>query len=325
MTMLVCRICSNSIDNKLFTIKEMMIGLKNSFEYIECSNCGCFQIREYPVNIAQYYPKEYYSFEKRKIHKHPPWKRFLKSHRARYFLQERDFLGRFLSIINPEPEYIKWLRLAEVNLESRIMEIGCGSGATLIKLNEEGFINLSGIDPFLEDDIIYENAVAVRKATIYDLNEKYDLILMNHSFEHMPQPLKVFKKISQALEDSGGILIRMPVAGSFAWRQYGVNWVQIDAPRHFYIHTEKSLKILAENSGFILKNTVYDSGSFQFWGSEQYKKGIPLNDRMSYLKNPDNSIFTKEQIDCFKKKATELNFSSQGDQACFYLYKRNLS
>ena len=145
--------------------------------------------------------------------------------------------------------------------------------------------------------------------------------MLNHSFEHMPEPLQVLNKLYLLLNPDKYLLIRIPVAGSYSWRKYGVNWVALDAPRHFFLHTKKSIKILAEKVGFKLVDIIFDSTDYQFWGSEQYLNDIPLRDSRSYYENPNSSIFSKKQIKEFKAKAIELNKNNDGDCACFYLYK----
>ena len=54
-----CPICDNDKENKSFFIKEMQQGLREEFEYIECSNCGCLFIKEIPENISKYYDINY--------------------------------------------------------------------------------------------------------------------------------------------------------------------------------------------------------------------------------------------------------------------------
>ncbi len=66
---------------------------------------------------------------------------------------------------------------------------------------------------------------------------------------------------------------------------------------------------------------AYDSTAFQFWGSEQYVRDIPLSDHRSYYVNPDRSIFTEKQMADYAACAAELNAHSRGDQAVFYLRK----
>jgi predicted SAM-dependent methyltransferase len=137
----------------------------------------------------------------------------------------------------------------------------------------------------------------------------------------MAQPLEVLKKINELLKPNDYAIIRIPVASSFAWRHYGVNWVALDAPRHLFSHTIKSMQILSKKAGFIVADIDYDSTERQFIISELYSRDIALKDSNAYLKNPRTPIFSKRQIEAFKAKADELNVKGDGDQACFYLHK----
>jgi hypothetical protein len=61
---MICKICGNIEENKVFEIREMMFGFRDEFTYFECSKCGCLQIAEIPINMEKYYPSNYYSFQK---------------------------------------------------------------------------------------------------------------------------------------------------------------------------------------------------------------------------------------------------------------------
>ena len=178
-----------------------------------------------------------------------------------------------------------------------------------------------GVDPFIKESIFYRNGVKILKKHIFELEGSFDCIISNHSFEHMPQPLNVLKKFYELLKPDRYVLIRIPVAASYAWRHYGVNWVALDAPRHLFLHTVRSIQLLSKQAGFEVVEIEFDSTEFQFLGSEFYLRNIPLKDRSLYLKNSQNSIFSKKQIQEFKNKAVQLNAANDGDQACFYLYK----
>jgi len=77
--------------------------------------------------------------------------------------------------------------------------------------------------------------------------------------------------------------------------------------------------VLAKQAGWEILQVVYDSTAFQFWGSEQYQRDIPLLDPRSYQVNPAASIFTRADIAAFESRARKLNEDGRGDQACFYL------
>ncbi len=318
----ICKICNNVSNNKSYIVQEMMFGYRDKFEYFECAKCGCLQIKEALTNPTKYYPKDYYSFQGLNYSRPNFFKRFRRHQRARYWLYEKNLIGILLSIGRKKPHYFDWLRMSKVKFESKILDIGCGGGGLLLELAKYGFSNLTGIDPFIRDDIHYENSVRIFKKSIFELEGQFDFIMLHDSFEHMQEPLAVFKELYLRLETKGCILIKTPVSGCFAWRKYGVDWVQLDVPRHLFLHTPKSIQILAEQTGLELRNITFDSTAFQFWGSEQYRRDIPLRDSKSYYVSPQASIFSERQIKDFDSAAVELNKKAEGDSACFYLYKR---
>jgi 2-polyprenyl-3-methyl-5-hydroxy-6-metoxy-1,4-benzoquinol methylase len=107
------------------------------------------------------------------------------------------------------------------------LDVGCGYGKLLLRMKRDGFLNLTGVDPYIEEDIHYRNGVKVFKKQIFELTEQYDLIMSHHSLEHMAQPLEVLKKIYELLKPKKYAIIRIPVASSYSWRHYGVNWVAL--------------------------------------------------------------------------------------------------
>ena len=56
-----CRTCGAALLERPVLTKEMMFGTRETFEYHECSGCGCLQIAEYPADIARHYPSGYAS------------------------------------------------------------------------------------------------------------------------------------------------------------------------------------------------------------------------------------------------------------------------
>ena len=319
---MICKICGNSENNKKFRIKEMMFGFRDEFTYFECSKCGCLQIAKIPRNIGKYYPSNYYSFKKGESNNFI--KQFLKRKRGDYVLFKKGLIGKVIYWKYPDPLFDMIGKIG-INYNSRILDVGCGAGNLLYSLREIGFKNLVGVDPYIDKDVM-DRDVKILKKTIHELpdNQKFDLIIFNHSFEHIPDQLETLLKVRKILSEKGVCLIRMPIKTEYIWNRYGVNWVQIDAPRHFFIHTLKSFELLAEKSGLLIQDVIFDSTEFQFWGSEQYKGDIPLTAENSYSVNPKKSIFTKKQIREFKKMANELNRNKQGDQACFYLMRSGI-
>lgn len=313
-----CEICDNEELNEILKIKEMMYGTGEIFDYLKCGNCGCLQIVKIPENIEKYYLNEnYYSFETK--NELSPLISFIINKRDEYYLLKKSYLGRLISIEYPD-DFFSILGGLNLNYNSKILDVGCGSGKFLFHLKELKFRQLMGIDPHLDNEIITD-ALIIKKKTLDQLpnKQKFDLILFSHSFEHMKDPLETLTKVRNILAEKGKCIIQMPVKTEYIWNKYGVDWVQIDAPRHFFVYTINSFEILVKNAGLKLQKTVFDSTQFQFWGSEQYKRNIPLESKNSYKNNPKKSIFTKEQMKRFENKSKELNKKSLGDQAIFIL------
>jgi len=300
----------------------MMFGFRDKFNYLECGRCGCLSLINVPANLSRYYPDNYYSFTE-VAYKHNPFKIFLKKQLIKFRVyKQNNLLGKFLSKFYPDnEEFYQWFEKIKLPLTAHVLDAGCGSGNLLLKLRKSGFINVEGIDPFIAKDIHYPGGVTISKKSLDQVTGQYDLIIFNHSFEHMPDPEGVLKKTLALLQKGGCALVRVPVAGTYAWKTYGVNWVQLDAPRHLFLHTISSMKLLSERVGFNRMDYVFDSRDFQFWGSEQYLKDIPLRDPRSYAELYDESLFSKQQMKEFAEKAEELNKANDGDAATFYLFK----
>ena len=137
------------------------------------------------------------------------------------------------------PEYIRSLA-GRIDLDSRILDYGSGRGDLLRTLRVFGFRSLTGADKFIKDDISFGDVKIYRRG-LDDLKPAFDLVMLHHSFEHLPDPQNALAGIRRLLSSDGTALIRIPVV-SFAWEKYGVNWVQLDPPRSpFFLYTEQGV------------------------------------------------------------------------------------
>ena len=312
MSGLKCKICGNESGNELIVLQERQLGLGDRFEYIVCSDCKCIQIRNIPDNMNRYYPADYYAFDEPQFPSKLNWFNFfLKKSLIRFYMGYTDPVGFVLSKKFPHP--FPWIRKRELDLNSRILDVGTGSGRKLLSLARSGFRDLTGIDPFIPGDIIHENGVRILRKNISEAEGEYDLITLHHSFEHMPDPHEVVKHIDRLLANNGTAVIRIPVADCHAWHLYGEFWVGLDAPRHFFIHTRKSIEILLKSTNLTIDEVVYDSGPLQFIRSEKYRMGLTMT-------APDD-MFTEEQLAFYSQEAEKLNREGNGDMACFYIKK----
>lgn len=315
----ICKICFHENNTEEYVLKEMMFGTREEFKYFKCSNCGCLQIKDFPDNIQKYYPPDYLFFPSQT---RTGIKEFLYNKREQYLFRRNSLLGKLMALIFGIPENDLWLSELKLKIDDHILEVGCGKGDLLNKFKYAGYRNLIGVDPYIERDMNNGPNLNIFKKSIFQLeNPQFDLIMFHHSFEHLDYPHKIFERINELIKQNGTVLIRVPLIDSYAWEYFKTDWVQLDPPRHYFLHTIKSMNHLANQHGFIISKIIYDSTAFQFIGSEQYKSNIPLMSASSFFQGAGSTEFNKEKVKFYQRKAAHLNKVHKGDTASFFLNK----
>ena len=309
-----CRICGNNEGNRLHTAREMAFGLREPFTYLECGGCGCVQLLEIPSDMAKYYPPGYYSLQP-----HGTIKTLMRRRWSAHAFGKKNLVGWFVAYAFFAHRPMLAVKRVNPSKSARILDVGCGRGYLLQDLAMLGFTNLTGADPFVEQDLNYESGVKVFKRGLPELEGQFDLIMLHHSFEHMDKPAAIVGQIAARLAPGGKVILGIPVASSFAWKHYGVNWVNLDAPRHFFLHTFKSIELLASKADLKIEQIVHEGNDEQFWGSEQFANDIPSNDPRSLGASTFRRFARWGKIRECRAKAAELNSRGEGDLVCFHL------
>jgi hypothetical protein len=311
-----CRVCgADASSSASHLVPEMMFGTREEFEYFECPACGCLQISRVPENLSAHYPPGYYSYsiESR-------WKIWLKGQRLLHDIGRRTMFGARMSRIYGPDVCSRAVRRGAIGENDPILDVGGGNGAHLRPLRAAGFRNLLCVDPFVQQEVC-EDGLAVRRMRLQDVQGRFRLIMMHHSFEHMPDPHDILSAAAERLTEDGLLLVRIPVLG-YGWREYGISWIELDAPRHLFLHTRSSFEQLATRLSLEVLDVSFDSTELEIWGSEQYRRGIPHMSPESYEVDRSRSIFTAEDIIGFRRKMARLNAAGESGRAAFILRRR---
>ncbi len=314
----VCHLCGHSGSHEVFPVREMMQGLREVFDYTRCPSCGSLQLASPPADLSKYYADNYYSFNVQAKPRYSRVERWLKHARARHGMGKPNLVGAVMVRLKGKWPYFEWFQKAGLTFQSRILDVGCGKGDHLLRLASDGFTALAGADPFVPEDFSPVDGVRIHKKTVHEMEGSFDCVFSSHSFEHMPDPQGDLKRMGQLVTGGGVVLIVVPVADCWAWQQYGVNWFQIDAPRHVSVPSHRGMEILAAGAGLVLESAIYCSTESQMVFSEFYARDIPLVEATPELVAKH---YSAEAIAALHTQSLALNAEGRGDQACFILRK----
>jgi SAM-dependent methyltransferase len=323
-----CRVCVSTGPHRTITVREMYYGTRELFRYYSCTACDTLQIVDVleGEDLARHYPRKYYSYN---VSTQSGIFRWLTTQQDRFELHTGGRLvGALIAALPPgvrsligtrdaSGDVVRMLGQLTLQRDARILDVGCGGGALLDRLARVGFTNLSGADPFIEADGKTPLGVPLVKRYMNEVTGEFDLIMFNHSLEHVPDPVATLKAAHERLAAGGICLVRLPTTSSEAWTIYGADWCLIDAPRHTVIPSRQGMALAADTVGLRLEKTFDDSNSSQFFGSEAYRRDIALpeiNGLRDIFQN-----FGLKRMWGWEKRAESLNRLGRGDQAGFVL------
>ena len=136
---------------------------------------------------------------------------------------------------------------------SKLVEVGCGKGAFLKIVREDGYFDYSGFDTAYEggDEKIHSRYLAEKD------NVDADVVVLRHTLEHIQSPHLFLKFLKGVFSEDASIFIEVP---QFAWIEK--NKVLIDFTyEHVNYFSTKSLCSLFSN---VLSFGDFFGGQYQF-------------------------------------------------------------
>jgi len=163
-------------------------------------------------------------------------------------------LGMVLSWIGPIREMVE-LGVMFLNGQKRgkLLDVGCGSGAFLVKMKELGW-DVVGVEPDrLAVKVAREHfGLSVYEGVLEEVGlpeNEFDAITMNHVIEHLYDPIATFKECRRVLKPGGRLVAITPNIESLGARLFGEVWRGWEIPRHLYPFSPSTLQTLAEKAG----------------------------------------------------------------------------
>lgn len=163
--------------------------------------------------------------------------------------------------------------------KGKLLELGCGSGATLKLFSEWGW-QAQGLD---FDAQAVNNAQAkgltVNHGDIFSQHfpdNHFDAIFSSHVVEHVPDPLALLEESFRILKPKGIFVAVMPNSDSKLHRQFKASWRELDPPRHLHIFNPQSLRRMTDKTRFKsidIKTSNYSAAGVWFMSYKIAKHG----------------------------------------------------
>lgn len=191
-----------------------------------------------------------------------------------------------------------------IGKEAKILDYGCGLGLFSIPFVLNGFTNYKGVD-LGEDYIdhgknlgfnIYQNSIDDLIAN----NEKFDLVIMHHVLEHIPDINEFLSKVKLVLNDGGKFFIAVPGLINLPLAYDLLDFFQFP---HCWSFTRSSLNKLLSKHGFseIIGNEDIHS-LFKLNGEMEAINSYNESDKIiSYLSKIERSYQFRHVINLMRK------------------------
>lgn len=150
--------------------------------------------------------------------------------------------------------------------KGKVLDIGCSNGVFLDIFKKHGWQTF-GVEPSKNGIVAQKKGHKVYRNIFEEVSlpkNYFDLIIMNHTLEHVDDADLVLKKIYGILKKGGILYVDVPNAGGIGSRIMGDKWPLKLPKEHNYQFTKESLSEIFKKSGFKILHWESRSGLFEF-------------------------------------------------------------
>ncbi|MDL2236952.1 class I SAM-dependent methyltransferase [Christensenellaceae bacterium OttesenSCG-928-K19] len=185
-------------------------------------------------------------------------------------MQQREVLPKCSPCM---PELLHTILSEHLPQEARILDVGCGYGATLAYLQEHSRFCLYGIEPDAEACRVAQEGCAqagIECAAAEQMpfgEDAFDALLLECVFSLLHAPGIPLEQIKRTLRPGGLLLLTDLYA-----RRAGEGSIKND-PRVRHLYTKEKLEALLADAGFVLFGFWEESGKLGAWLAQSILEG----------------------------------------------------
>jgi SAM-dependent methyltransferase len=225
----VCNLCGADDAEPVLT--------KHGFPIVRCRQCGLSYVTPRPdaaALLALYEDERYYRNLNASPFGYPD------------YLGERWLLERLV---------VRRLATIEARLHARgrLLDVGCATGVLVEAARARGW-SAVGIDvSAFAAAQCHARGLDVRHGDLWSAgleNEQFDVVVLDDTIEHLPDPDRALGEIHRVLRTGGLITLNTPNDAGWLRRAMGGHWFHCKPPEHLYYFSPRTLRALLERRGF---------------------------------------------------------------------------
>jgi 2-polyprenyl-3-methyl-5-hydroxy-6-metoxy-1,4-benzoquinol methylase len=264
-----CLACGGKGNRLYSNLRDKLFGVGGFWNIDQCKSCGLLWLNPYPSNesLEKLYGN-YYTHDR-------PNNEFLLSGEFKDFPLNKKIKYSILAahykykIKLPAWYYCVGLVLGLVpgikkkvefsiggfypHHDGNLLDLGCGNGDYLLEMKYLGW-KAFGLEIDGEAaDIAKQCGLDVKVGELSDDTYRenfFDAIHMNNVIEHLSNPEEVMKLCHKMLKPGGILSIKTCNSKSVAHAYYKESFRGLEIPRHFFIFSPKSLKLMGDKLGY---------------------------------------------------------------------------
>jgi len=244
-----CCLC-NSLRARIFRrARDRQNGNPGVFTYLRCRDCGLVRLDPMPTvdALARAYPDEYYSFQ----------------------LEPGPGAAPASAAIGRKP--VDPTQPFHSLPAARVLDVGCGTGAFLSAMRARGWsvagVELSAAAATRGNQSLGNCIRAGDLASACFPDAAFDLVRLNHSFEHLPEPVAALREIRRVLRPGGLLFLGVPNIASAAARVFGRFWWSLSPGVHTFHYSQATLSKMLAQERFRVRRVTFRSDYAAITGS----------------------------------------------------------
>lgn len=227
MEHVVCNLCKSDNAGLLFTAEDLNYRQGGCFQIVKCRNCGLVYLDPRPgkEELPRWYPDDYY-----------------------IDASQGRGPGTWAAVHG---------QILKYRSSGSILDIGCKRGEFLAGLKASGWEAYGvEISPLAAQYAREQHGLQVTTADFAETHfqhEEFDVVTLWQTLEHLRDPLETLREINRILKADGLLAISVPNIDSYQARIFKAKWFHLDAPRHLYQFSPRTIGGLLKNTGFDLQ------------------------------------------------------------------------